>query len=124
MSPVNCFAGQKEVKVLVDLAMISAQGQSDLEVQRVEFLHTAAMGYAPLIYDMHQNIGFKEFLPLCQAVWRTLEVDDQLPKKFVRFLRILSDVNDVSTAEILHVCFGLCILYLSVLRYCAESNEC
>jgi len=69
--------------VLVDLAMISAQGQDDLEVQRVSCLHAAATGYAPLIYDIRLDMGFTEFLPLCQAVWRTLEVDDQLPKKFV-----------------------------------------
>ena len=78
------FAGPKEVKVLVDLAMISAQGQDDLEVQKVSCLHAAATGYAPLIYQMEPNMGFDEFLPLCQAVWRTLKVDDQLPKKFVR----------------------------------------
>ena len=69
--------------MLVDLAMISAQGQSDLEVQRVSCLHAAATGYAPLIYDIYPEMGFKEFLPLCQAVWRALEVDDQLPTKFV-----------------------------------------
>jgi hypothetical protein len=71
------------VKVLVDLAMISAQGQDDLEVQKVSCLHAAATGYAPLIYDMQSNMGFKEFLPLCQAVWRVLEVDAELPRKFV-----------------------------------------
>lgn len=71
------------MKVLVDLAMISAQGQDDLEVQKVSCLHAAATGYAPLIYDMQSNMGFKEFLPLCQAVWRVLEVDAELPRKFV-----------------------------------------
>ena len=35
------------------------------------------------IYDMKPDMGFKEFLPLCQAVWRALNVDDQLPQKFV-----------------------------------------
>lgn len=71
------------MKVLVDLAMISAAGQGDLEVQKVSCLHAAATGYAPLIYDMKPEMGFKEFLPLCQAVWRTLDVDDKLPDKFV-----------------------------------------
>lgn len=65
--------------------MISAQGQDDLEVQKVSCLHAAATGYAPLIYDMQSSMGFKEFLPLCQAVWRVLDVDTELPKKFVSF---------------------------------------
>jgi len=77
------LTGPKEVKVLVDLAMISATGQGDFEVQKVSCLHAAATGYAPLIYDMKRDMGFKEFLPLCQAVWRTLDVDDKLPDKFV-----------------------------------------
>jgi len=75
--------GPKEVKVLVDLAMISATGQGDLEVHKVSCLHAAATGYAPLIYDMKPEMGFAEFFPLCQAVWRTLDVDDKLPDKFV-----------------------------------------
>lgn len=83
-----CLTGPKELKVLVDLAMISATGQGDLEVQKVSCLHAAATGYAPLIYDMKPEMGFKEFLPLCQAVWRTLDVDDKLPDKFVRLFVI------------------------------------
>ena len=88
----TCFvltSGPKEVKVLVDLAMISAQGRGDLEVQRVSCLHAAATGYAPLIYDIRTDMGFKEFLPLCQAVWKALEVDCELPMKFVRFKNCL-----------------------------------
>ena len=37
--------GPKEVKVLVDIAMISATGQGDLEVQKVSCMHSAATGY-------------------------------------------------------------------------------
>ena len=77
------MTGPKELKVLVDLAMISATGQDDLEVQKVSCLHAAATGYAPLIYDMKPDMGFKEFLPLCQSVWRALDVDNKLPEKFV-----------------------------------------
>ena len=71
------------MKVLVDLAMISAEGQGDLEVQKVSCLHAAATGYAPLIYDLKPDMSFSEFLPLCQAVWRALDVDKKLPQKFV-----------------------------------------
>ena len=34
----------KEVQVLVDLAMISASGQGDLEVQKVSCLHSRCYG--------------------------------------------------------------------------------
>ena len=71
------------MKVLVDLAMISAEGQGDMEVAKVMCLNAAATGYAPLIYDLTTDMGFKEFLPLCQAVWHMLDVDPGLPKKFV-----------------------------------------
>lgn len=77
------FVGPKEVKVLVDLAMISAEGQGDMEVEKVMCLNAAAIGYAPLIYDLTPEMGFKEFLPLCQAVWHMLGVDPDLPRKFV-----------------------------------------
>ena len=93
--------GPKEVKVLVDLAMISATGQGDLEVQKVSCLHAAATGYAPLIYEMRREMGFKEFLPLCQAVWRTLDVDDKLPEKFVSlFLYACSAVVVINIVDL------------------------
>jgi len=74
------------VKVLVDLAMISAEGQGDMEVEKVLCLNAAATGYAPLIYDLTPEMGFRDFLPLCQAVWRMLDVDPALPRKFVSTL--------------------------------------
>ena len=92
--------GPKEVKVLVDLAMISATGQGDLEVQKVSCLHAAATGYAPLIYDMKPDMGFKEFFPLCQGVWRTLDVDDKLPDKFVCLCISSTVINIVNILNI------------------------
>ena len=82
---MNCFCitDQQQVKVLVDLAMISATGQGDMEVARVSMLHVAATGYAPLIYDLPQNAGFELFYQQCQQVWKNLEADPALPKKLV-----------------------------------------
>lgn len=87
------FQDQKEVKVLVDLAMISAEGQGDMEVQKVKCLHATATGYGPLIYELKQEMGFREFLPLCQAVWRVLEIDKDLPDKFVSDIGIFYIFN-------------------------------
>ena len=75
--------GMKELKVLVDLAMISAAGQGDIEVERVSCLHSAVTGYASLVYDLEQKDGFKEFLTKCKPVWKAVESDPGLPKKLV-----------------------------------------
>ena len=68
---------------MVDLAMISATGQGDIEVARVSILHVAATGYAALIYDLPQNAGFDQFYQQCKEVWKNLEADPALPKKLV-----------------------------------------
>ena len=74
---------RQQVKVLVDLAMISAAGQGDMEVAKVSFLHVAATGYAALIYDLPENASFTKFYALCKEVWKNLEADRKLPKKLV-----------------------------------------
>ncbi len=82
----SCFGpDMKELKVLVDLAMISAAGQGDMEVERVSCLHSAVTGYASLIYDLDTKDGLKDFLAKCEPVWKAVESDENLPKKLVRF---------------------------------------
>lgn len=71
------------MKVLVDLAMISAAGQGDMEVAKVSCLHVAATGYAALIYDLPQDANFERFYQQCQEVWKNLEADPELPTKLV-----------------------------------------
>jgi len=93
------LSGPKEVKVLVDLAMISAAGQGDLEVHKVSCLHAAATAYAPLIYELQTTAGFQQFLPLCQQVWQKLEVDPDLPKKFRDTSRQLEWLNRVKESH-------------------------
>ncbi|ESO09859.1 hypothetical protein HELRODRAFT_167678 [Helobdella robusta] len=77
------LVNSREVKVLVDLALISAEGQGDMEEQKVACLHTAVTGYSPLIYDLKEEMGFKEFYPVCMNVWKVLRADPNLPKKFL-----------------------------------------
>ena len=76
------------MKVLVDLAMITAHGQGDYEVQKVKCLHAAAIGYASLIYDLQPNTPLDRFLELCKSVWRSLESDPELPTKLVCLKRL------------------------------------
>ena len=84
--------GMKELKVLVDLAMISAAGQGDIEVERVSCLHTAVTGYASLIYDLKKTDGCEEFLAKCKPIWKAVESDPGLPKKLVSFTLMIHNL--------------------------------
>ena len=70
----------------MDLALISAVGQGDLEVTKVSCLHAAVSGFAPLIYDLEPTAGFREFYQKCEDVWRAYDADSDLPKKLVKRL--------------------------------------
>ena len=82
-SPLFDLAETKELKVLVDLAMISAAGQGDMEEKMVDVFHSAVLGYAPLIYDLKPDSTFEEFLANCKNVWRSLESNPRLPENLV-----------------------------------------
>ncbi|ELT95387.1 hypothetical protein CAPTEDRAFT_208661 [Capitella teleta] len=76
--------GNKELKVLVDLALMSAKGQGDHDLARVRCLQTAVMGYSPLIYNMKTSDGLREFLVHCKALFVSLENDSTIPQKMGR----------------------------------------
>ena len=78
------LAAQNELLVLVDLAMIMAQGHGDYEVGQVTCLHSSVMGYAPLVFELPKERTFDNFIKLCHDVWQNLAADPSLPKKFVR----------------------------------------
>ena len=81
------FTATKELKVLVDLALISA-GESDIETDRISSLHTSCLGFAPLIFDLKENqehkVNFDELMKACEPVWKAVEADQSLPQKLVR----------------------------------------
>ena len=72
----------QELKVFVDLAMISA-GETDMEVDRVSCFHRAATGYAPFIFELKGNVGYNQLLTMTEKVWKALDMDPDLPKKLV-----------------------------------------
>ncbi|VDI23600.1 Hypothetical predicted protein, partial [Mytilus galloprovincialis] len=73
-------AGLKELKVFVELASMSA-GETDIEVDRVQFLHAATTGYAPLIFNLDTRCNDLHFIEMCESVWKELETDSKLPQK-------------------------------------------
>ena len=84
---MNGFTATQELKVLVDLALISA-GESDMETDRISSLHTSCLGFAPLIFDLReseeQKVNFDDLVKACGPVWKAVETDHSLPQKLVR----------------------------------------
>ena len=84
---MNGSAATQELKVLVDLALISA-GESDMETDRISSLHTSCLGFAPLIFDLReseeQKVNFDDLVKACDPVWKAVETDPSLPQKLVR----------------------------------------
>ena len=86
MTRVFVFTATQELKVLVDLALITA-GESDMETGRISSLHTSCLGFAPLIFDlketMEENVSFNQLMEACDPVWKAVEADKTLPQKLV-----------------------------------------
>ncbi|XP_047183572.1 E3 ubiquitin-protein ligase rnf213-beta isoform X2 [Scophthalmus maximus] len=78
-----------DVKVYVELASISA-GENDTEIDQVACFHDAVMGYAPLLYSLSPQAGFREFMKRARHVWDTQSRDEKLPDKLRESTRLLS----------------------------------
>ncbi|KAL3881512.1 hypothetical protein ACJMK2_027944 [Sinanodonta woodiana] len=90
--------GLKELKVFVDLASISA-GEGDMEIAKVNCLHAATTGYAPLIFDLEEDSGYKTLLDKCQILWKELKADPKLPEKLLDTNRHLEWLKTVKQAH-------------------------
>ncbi|KAH3728523.1 hypothetical protein DPMN_054480 [Dreissena polymorpha] len=75
-------AGQKELNVFVDLAMMSA-GDEPMNIKKVQCLHSAVLGYSPLIFDIDGNCDYMTLLDKCKVVWKELDTNPNLPKQLV-----------------------------------------
>lgn len=99
------YADQNELTVLVDLALIMAQGQGAFEVGKVTGLHTSVMGYAPLIFNLQEGCSIEEFMNLCRDVWQNLKADPELPTKLVGIFQSQSQfIRYVIYCAMLHAC--------------------
>lgn len=75
-------AGLQELKTFVDLAYIST-GDQGLEIAKVRCLQSAAIGYAPLIFNLETYCSYKDFLERCEEVWKALDSNQNLPSELV-----------------------------------------
>ncbi|KAK3577640.1 hypothetical protein CHS0354_012884, partial [Potamilus streckersoni] len=90
--------GVRELKVFVDLASISA-GDGDMEIAKVNCLHAAITGYAPLIFDLDENSDYRILLEKCRMVWDALEADPNLPQKLESISHQLDWLQSVKQAH-------------------------
>ena len=71
------------MKVLVDLAIISA-GETDMETGPHHLSsHKLFGGLHRLVFDLKENFGFEELMERCEPVWNAVESDPNLPRKLV-----------------------------------------
>ncbi|WAR07200.1 R213A-like protein [Mya arenaria] len=92
-------AGQKELKVFVDLAMMSA-GEERLNIAKVQCLHSAVLGYSPLIFDLDEtDCNYTRLLEMCKVVWKELAVNPKLPKQLLDTNRELEWLKDIKKAH-------------------------
>ncbi|XP_076109129.1 E3 ubiquitin-protein ligase rnf213-alpha-like [Mytilus galloprovincialis] len=74
--------GLHELKTFVDLAYIST-GDQGLEIAKVRCLQSAAIGYAPLIFNLESDCSYKDFLERCEEVWKALDSNQNLPSELL-----------------------------------------
>ncbi|XP_053388233.1 E3 ubiquitin-protein ligase rnf213-alpha-like, partial [Mercenaria mercenaria] len=88
----------KELKVFVDLAIMSA-GDDPMNLGKVECLHTAVTGYSSLIFDLKPDSGYGDLLDQCKIVWKDLKASPNLPHMLVDTNRELEWLKDVEKAH-------------------------
>lgn len=58
-------------------------GEEPMNSAKVECLHSAVIGYAPLIFDLKPSCGYAQLLAICKLVWKKLDVNSNLPEQLV-----------------------------------------
>ncbi|XP_052808702.1 E3 ubiquitin-protein ligase rnf213-alpha-like isoform X1 [Mya arenaria] len=92
-------SGQKELKVFVDLAMMSA-GEEPLNIAKVQCLHSAVLGYSPLIFDLDEtDCNYIRLLDMCKVVWKELAANPNLPKQLLDTNREIEWLKDIKKAH-------------------------
>ena len=72
----------EELNVFVDLAMMSA-GDEPINIMKVQCLHSAVRGYAPLIFKLDKSSGYKEMLQRFEHVFKELKANPKMPYQMV-----------------------------------------
>jgi hypothetical protein len=89
---LNSIADEQELKVFVDLAMISA-GEDDMEIDRISCMHTSCLGFGSLIFGYRTDHGFNALMRLCQPVWQAVDANPSIQEKLVSCFKICLSLN-------------------------------
>ncbi|XP_062570770.1 E3 ubiquitin-protein ligase RNF213-like [Saccostrea cucullata] len=89
--------GVKDLKIYADLAFMSVE-EDDL-IAHITDLHTAAIGYAPLIFYTEDIQGEDALIQRCEEVWTSLEKGVDLPKKLLESNRLLQWFVEIKEAH-------------------------
>ena len=92
----------KELKVFVDLAFISA-GEEPYAVDSVNYFHTTAIGYAPLIFIADGHKDFTYLMKQIRLVFSNIKDDGKLPQKLVGVLYAFVRLCDKKNKESLEL---------------------
>jgi hypothetical protein len=84
---LNSVPDEQQLKVFVDLAMISA-GEDDMEIDRISCMHTSCLGFGSLIFRYRTGHGFNELIRLCQPLWQAIDANPTIEEKLVSCFKI------------------------------------
>ena len=96
-----------EIPTLVAIAMNSAK--DDMDVMKVTSLHAAITGYAPLLFDLPAESGYRELMDKCNSVWESQEQLDELPSKLVNCITYHSGLSRYVSALTLVICLAVTV---------------
>ncbi|CAH1233988.1 RNF213 [Branchiostoma lanceolatum] len=88
----------KQLKVFADLASISA-GETDIEIDRVNMLLSAGIGFGPLIYDLKRDAGFAEVMQAAKKLQTYQALDPNIRKKLRAMKNHLSWLEHVQESH-------------------------
>lgn len=72
---------------MTDLVMTVAGGK-EIEIEKASCFNTSVVAFSPFLFDLAPTDGFSKLLDTCQTVWKKVENDKSVLKKWVSFLII------------------------------------
>ncbi|XP_052239407.1 E3 ubiquitin-protein ligase rnf213-alpha-like [Dreissena polymorpha] len=91
-------SGQKELNVFVELAIMSA-GDDHMNIGKLRCLHSAVIGYSPLIFELNPECDYEELLEKCGHIWNALNVNPRLPEQLIDSNRELPWLLEIKKAH-------------------------
>ncbi|WAR07295.1 R213A-like protein, partial [Mya arenaria] len=86
--------------MFVDLAMMYA-GEEPMYIYMVQCLHSAVLGYSPLIFELDEReCNYRRLLEMCKLVWKELAKNRNLTKQLLDSNGNLEWLKDIKKAHV------------------------